>query len=105
MLGTSVWPKVFVFLWGWMRHSFAHGVSSYTGFVGGQPLCSERVSGRGIGVFVGVGASFIRSRGELLHGICRRPAFMLGMSVWPKVFVFLWGGGCVIYSLWHPFRA
>jgi hypothetical protein len=43
--------------------------------------------------FCGVGCVIIRSRGELLHGICRRPVFILGMSAWPKVFVFLWGLG------------
>jgi hypothetical protein len=33
MLGTSVWPKGLVFLWGWVRNLFAHGVSSYKGLV------------------------------------------------------------------------
>jgi hypothetical protein len=75
MLGTSVWPKGLVCLWGWVRHLFAHGVSSYTGFVGGQHLYSERVSGRRCLCFCG-GASFIRSgtrsghKGELLHRTC-----------------------------------
>jgi hypothetical protein len=61
--------------WGRVRNSFAHGVSSYTGFVGGQPLaegggCGDWVRNsfalapvpgikgellQGIGVFVGVG--------------------------------------------------